>query len=77
MTASNMPLPIKSADSIRREIADLVQQYAEIAYAPSVFLPGASAIPPSGKLMGAQELKYMFAAILDDLLTTGPFNAHV
>ena len=75
MTASNMPLQAKSADSIRCEIADLVQQYAEIAYAPSVFLPGASAIPPSGKLMGAQELKYMVEASLDGWLTTGRFNA--
>ena len=75
MTASNMPLQPKSADSIRREIADLVQQYAEIAYAPSVFLPGASAVPPSGKLMGAQELKYMVEASLDGWLTTGRFNA--
>ncbi|MFM2029793.1 MAG: lipopolysaccharide biosynthesis protein RfbH [Pseudomonadota bacterium] len=75
MTASNMPLPIKSADSIRSEIADLVQQYAEIAYAPSVFFPGASAVPPSGKLMGAQELKYMVEASLDGWLTTGRFNA--
>ena len=75
MTASNMPLQAKSADSIRREIADLVQQYAEIAYAPSVFLPGASAVPPSGKLIGAQELKYMVEASLDGWLTTGRFNA--
>jgi CDP-6-deoxy-D-xylo-4-hexulose-3-dehydrase len=75
MTASNMPLQAKSADLIRREIADLVQQYAEIAYAPSVFLPGASAVPPSGKLMGAQELKYMVEASLDGWLTTGRFNA--
>ena len=75
MTASNMSLQAKSADSIRREIADLVQQYAEIAYAPSVFLPGASVVPPSGKLMGAQELKYMVEASLDGWLTTGRFNA--
>lgn len=75
MTASNTPLPTKSADSIRREIADLVQQYAEIAYAPSVFLPEATAVPPSGKLMGAQELKYMVEASLDGWLTTGRFNA--
>ena len=75
MTASNMSLQAKSADSIRRESADLVQQYAEIAYAPSVFLPGASAVPPSGKLMGAQELKYMVEASLDGWLTTGRFNA--
>jgi len=75
MTSSNMPLQPKSADAIRRQIAELVQQYAEIAHAPSVFLPGASAVPPSGKLIGAQELKYMVEASLDGWLTTGRFNA--
>ena len=75
MTSLNMPLQPKSADAIRRQIAELVQQYAEIAHAPSVFLPGASAVPPSGKLIGAQELKYMVEASLDGWLTTGRFNA--
>jgi CDP-6-deoxy-D-xylo-4-hexulose-3-dehydrase len=75
MISFNMPLQPKSADAIRRQIAKLVQQYAEIAHAPSVFLPGASAVPPSGKLIGAQELKYMVEASLDGWLTTGRFNA--
>ena len=74
MTLPNMPLKPQSAESLRRQIADLVQQYADIAYAPTVFLPGASAVPPSGKLMGAQELKYMVEASLDGWLTTGRFN---
>ena len=73
MTAPEMQP--KSADAIRREISELVQQYANIAYAPSVFLPGASVVPPSGKLIGAQELKYMVEASLDGWLTTGRFNA--
>lgn len=75
MTLSNIPLKTESAESLRRQIADLVQQYADIAYAPTVFLPGATAVPPSGKLMGAQELKYMVEASLDGWLTTGRFNA--
>jgi CDP-6-deoxy-D-xylo-4-hexulose-3-dehydrase len=75
MTAPNIPLQPKSADAIRLQIAELVQQYANITYAPSVFLPGLSAVPPSGKLMGAQELKYMVEASLDGWLTTGRFNA--
>jgi CDP-6-deoxy-D-xylo-4-hexulose-3-dehydrase len=75
MTIANMPLHPKSADAIRLQIAELVQQYSDIAYAPSVFLPGLSAVPPSGKLMGAQELKYMVEASLDGWLTTGRFNA--
>ena len=73
MTAPEMQP--KSAAAIRREISELVQQYANIAYAPSVFLPGASVVPPSGKLMGAQELQYMVEASLDGWLTTGRFNA--
>ena len=75
MTAPNMPLQPKSADVIRRQIVDLVQQYAEVAHAPSVFFPGVSVVPPSGKLIGAQELKYMVEASLDGWLTTGRFNA--
>ena len=43
--------------------------------APQPFLPGASAVPPSGKLIGAQELKNMVEASLDGWLTTGRFNA--
>jgi len=75
MTSSNMPLQPISTEAIRRQIAELVQQYAAIAHAPSVFLPGASPVPPSGKLIGAQELKYMVEASLDGWLTTGRFNA--
>ena len=75
MTIPSMLLKLKNAESIRREIADLVQQYTEIAYAPSIFVPGISAVPPSGKLIGAQELKYMVEASLDGWLTTGRFNA--
>ena len=73
--ATSLTLQNKSTDLIRSQISDLVQQYAEIAYGTSVFLPGVSAVPPSGKLMGAQELKYMVEASLDGWLTTGRFNA--
>ena len=65
----------KSAETIRREIADLVQQYAEIAHSSPTFFPGVTAIPPSGKLIGAKELNYMVEASLDGWLTTGRFNA--
>jgi CDP-6-deoxy-D-xylo-4-hexulose-3-dehydrase len=65
----------KTADSIRQEIAGLVQQYADIAHGSPVFFPGVSTVPPSGKLIGALELKYMVEASLDGWLTTGRFNA--
>jgi CDP-6-deoxy-D-xylo-4-hexulose-3-dehydrase len=61
--------------AIRAQIAKLVDQYAAIALAPQLFLPGASAVPPSGKVIGAEELKNMVDASLDGWLTTGRFNA--
>lgn len=60
--------------AIRDEIAKLVEKYATLALSPSPFLPGLTPIPPSGKLIGAQELKYMVEASLDGWLTTGRFN---
>jgi CDP-6-deoxy-D-xylo-4-hexulose-3-dehydrase len=61
--------------AIRAQIANLVDEYAAIALAPQLFLPGASAVPPSGKVIGPAELKYMVEASLDGWLTTGRFNA--
>ncbi len=61
--------------ALRTQIALLVDEYAAIALAPQPFLPGASIIPPSGKVIGAQELKNMVEASLDGWLTTGRFNA--
>ena len=61
--------------AIRAQIAELVDHYAAIALAPHAFLPGASAVPPSGKVIGAEELKNMVEASLDGWLTTGRFNA--
>ena len=60
--------------ALRAQIAALVDQYAAIALAPQPFLPGASVVPPSGKVIGAQELKNMVDASLDGWLTTGRFN---
>jgi len=60
---------------IRAAIADLVDQYAALALAPAPFLPGLTAVPPSGKLIDAAELKNMVDASLDGWLTTGRFNA--
>lgn len=62
------------ADAIRHQIARLVDDYAAIALVPSPFLAGISAVPPSGKVLGAQELRNMVNASLDGWLTTGRFN---
>ena len=61
--------------ALRAQIATLVEEYAAIALAPERFLAGASAVPPSGKLLDAAELKNMVDASLDGWLTTGRFNA--
>jgi CDP-6-deoxy-D-xylo-4-hexulose-3-dehydrase len=75
MTTAPIQFTAKHPDAIRREIAALVQQYADAVYAPQAFLPGQTAVPPSGKVIGAQELKNMVDASLDGWLTTGRFNA--
>lgn len=61
-------------EKLRKQIADLVDQYAAIEYSPAVFEPGKTLIPPSGKLIGSEELKNMVEASLDGWLTTGRFN---
>ncbi|WP_028996362.1 lipopolysaccharide biosynthesis protein RfbH [Azohydromonas australica] len=62
-------------ESLRGQIAELVQQYAELALAPKPFVPGESPVPVSGKVIGARELQLMVEASLDGWLTTGRFNA--
>jgi CDP-4-dehydro-6-deoxyglucose reductase, E1 len=61
-------------DKIRSQISELVQQYADIAHSPKPFIPGESAVPVSGKVIGAKELQLMVEASLDGWLTTGRFN---
>ena len=61
-------------DKLRSQIMDLVQQYADIVYTPSAFVPGETAVPVSGKVVGAKELQLMVDASLDGWLTTGRFN---
>jgi CDP-6-deoxy-D-xylo-4-hexulose-3-dehydrase len=73
--SSSIHFTRKSPDAIRREIADLVQQYAEAVYVPNAFVPGQTLVPPSGKVIGSEELKNMVEASLDGWLTTGRFNA--
>jgi CDP-4-dehydro-6-deoxyglucose reductase, E1 len=58
----------------RQEILDLVRSYAEAQQRPA-FQPGSSAIPPSGKVIGADELVNMVDACLDGWLTADRYNA--
>ena len=62
------------AETLRAQIARLVEEYAAETLAPQAFVPGTSVVPPSGKVIGAAELKNMVEASLDGWLTTGRFN---
>lgn len=59
---------------IRKDIADLVKEYAAIKAIPQKFYGGDTPIPPSGKLIGVDEYSNMVEASLDGWLTTGRFN---
>jgi CDP-6-deoxy-D-xylo-4-hexulose-3-dehydrase len=74
MTSSYIQFPPKAADVMRREISALVQRYADTVCVPEVFLPGQTAVPPSGKVIGPEEMINMVEASLDGWLTTGRFN---
>ena len=63
------------AQALREQIALLVDEFAAITLVPQPFLPGLTVVPPSGKVVGAEELKNMVDASLDGWLTTGRFNA--
>ena len=65
---------MKTAEELRLEIAELVQEFADLKYTDKKFKPGRSVVPPSGKVIGATELQYMVNASLDGWLTTGRFN---
>lgn len=65
---------MQNTDVLRKQIAELVSEYAALQYADKPFEPGTSIIPPSGKVMGETELQYMVSASLDGWLTTGRFN---
>ena len=65
---------MKTTESLRKEIAELVKEYAQIQYSETPFIPGESVVPPSGKVIGETELQYMVEASLDGWLTTGRFN---
>ena len=67
-------VPVESEVAMRARILDLVGQYARTFHAPKPFVPGASAVPVSGKVYGEEEMRSLVDASLDFWLTTGRFN---
>ena len=64
----------KKLENLRVEIANLVTKFSKEKYKPITFVGGETVIPPSGKLLGEEELQNMVSASLDGWLTTGRFN---
>ena len=60
--------------ALRAKIAELVHEFSLEVMRHQPFLPGATVVPPSGKMIGAEELKFMVEASLDGWLTSGRFN---
>ena len=60
--------------AMREEILNLVERFSVLSVADKPFQPGVDVIPPSGKVIGAPELRAMVDASLDGWLTTGRFN---
>ena len=58
-------------ESLRRAVVELIRGNRE---QPPAFVPGASAVPASGKVVGNRETELMAEAALDGWLTAGRFN---
>lgn len=65
---------MQKAQQIREQIAQLIEAYTKEAFPVQPFEAGKTPIPPSGKVIGTEELKNMVEAALDGWLTTGRFN---
>jgi CDP-4-dehydro-6-deoxyglucose reductase, E1 len=74
MNLTNLKESSMNKESIKQQILDLVEQYSALHFAGKPFQAGSSVVPPSGKVLGASELKNMVEASLDGWLTTGRFN---
>ncbi|MDT7950939.1 MAG: lipopolysaccharide biosynthesis protein RfbH [Acetobacteraceae bacterium] len=60
--------------ALRAQILALSERYADLAHGPKAFVPDVSAVPPSGKVVGAPEMSKLVDSCLDMWLTTGRFN---
>lgn len=50
---------MKTAEELKLENADIVQEFSILKYKEKIFKPGRSVIQPSGKVIGVTELKYI------------------
>lgn len=62
------------SQNIKDQIITLINKFVDLSYKKKEFIPGASMIPASGKIIGSYETINMVEAVLDGWLTTGRFN---
>src|SRR5215467_11655937 len=71
---AGLPGVARSEEQIRAEIMALVEEYCRIVHEPGPFVAGRSAVPVSGRVFDASDVKSLVAASLEFWLTTGRFN---
>jgi len=70
-----MVQPEPRREQLRRQILELVGEYCGEAFPAKQFLPGESAVPVSGKVFDAAEMRLLVDSALDFWLTTGRYAA--
>ncbi len=66
---------MSSQDELRERILELVSEYHGEAFAPRKFVAGESAVPVSGRVFDAEDMRSLVDSSLDFWLTTGRFAA--
>jgi CDP-6-deoxy-D-xylo-4-hexulose-3-dehydrase len=61
------------ADQLRAQILELVTEYSVEAFPTKDFVPGESAIPVSGRVFDAEDVRTLVDSSLDFWLTTGRY----
>jgi len=62
-----------SAQTLRDEILQLVDQYHQLAFETATFVPGETPVPVSGRVFAAEDMRYLVDSSLDFWLTTGRY----
>jgi CDP-4-dehydro-6-deoxyglucose reductase, E1 len=64
-----------TAESLRAQILDLVNEYHQLAFPQRPFVAGQSSVPVSGRVFDAEDVRSLVDSSLDFWLTTGRFAA--
>jgi len=75
MNTNSITTGDKTAVDLREQMHGLVDEYFSAAFPAREFRPGISAVPVSGRVFDADELRHLLDATLDFWLTTGRFAA--